>query len=170
MDSNQSSDSQSSDSESSDSSEEYVSNEVKFKQEILKQEKSEEDKKDYLGSLKTKNIEDAKIEADYEEKITNIKSVLHNLSEVKELSKEKEEMNQLKKEMIDSNLIDIISDNQYQFMPERLIDIKKMIREIEEWLKNLHCNHKGCPNQAIVTIFTPCNILSDLSRGRMNYI
>ena len=43
----------------------------------------------------------------------------------------------------------IISENQYQFIPERLIDIKKMIREIEEWFKNLRCNHKGCPNQAI---------------------
>ena len=45
--------------------------------------------------------------------------------------------------------MEILSENQYKFTPERLIDIKKMVREIDEWFKNLCCNHKGCKNQAI---------------------
>ena len=58
-------------------------------------------------------------------------------------------MNQLKKELLDSNLMEILSENQYKFIPKRLIDVKKMIREIEEWFKNLRCNHRSCKNQAI---------------------
>ena len=119
--------------QSSDSSEEEI---------------SEEDKKKLL-SLRRKNIKYTKIESKFKDKITNTKSVIHNLSEAKDLSQKKNEMNQLKKEIKDSKLMKIISENQYQFIPERLIDIKKMIREIEEWFKNLRCNHKGCPNQAI---------------------
>ena len=34
--------------------------------------------------------------------------------------------------------MEILSENQYKFKPEKLIDIKRMIREIEEWFKNLH--------------------------------
>ena len=45
--------------------------------------------------------------------------------------------------------MEILSENQYKFTPERLIDIKKMVRGIDEWFKNLCCNHKGCKNQAI---------------------
>ena len=116
-------------------------------EEVSKEEMSEEEKKKLLKSLRRKNIKYTKIESNFENKITNTKSVIHNLSEAKDLSQKKKEMNQLKKEIKDSKLMEIISDNQYQFIPERLIDIKKMIREIEEWFKNLRCIHKGCPNQ-----------------------
>ena len=44
-------------------------------------------------------------------------------------------MNRLKKEIKDSSLINIISENQYQFIPERLINIKKMIKELRNGLK-----------------------------------
>ena len=110
---------------------------------------SEEKKKQHLESLRAKNTEYKEIETNLEDKITNSKSVFQNLLVAKELSPMKEEMNQLKKELIESNLMEILSENQYQFMPERLIDIKKMIREIEQWFKNLRCNHKDCPHQAI---------------------
>ena len=57
---------------------------------------SEEDKKKLL-SLRRKNIKYTKIESNFEDKITNTKSVIHNLSEAKDLSQKKNEMNQLKK-------------------------------------------------------------------------
>ena len=43
------------------------------------------------------------------------------------MSQKKKEMNQLKYEIKDSSLMKIINENQYQFIPERLINIKKMI-------------------------------------------
>ena len=110
---------------------------------------SEEEKKQQLESLRAQNVEYKNIETNLEDKITNTKSVFHNLSVAKELSPMKEEMNQLKKELLDSNLMKILSEIQYEFMPERLIDIKKMVKGIDEWFKNLRCNHKGCPHQAI---------------------
>ena len=100
-------------------------------------------------SLRAQNIEYKNIETNLEDKITNTISVFHNLSVAKELSPMKEEMKQLKKELLDSNLMKILSEIQYEFMPERLIDIKKMVKGIDEWFKNLRCNHKGCPHQAI---------------------
>ena len=103
----------------------------------------------YLKSLRAQNTEYKEIEANLENKITNTKSVFRNLLVAKELSPKKEEINQLKKELIESNLMEILSENQYKFTPERLIDIKKMVRKIEEWFKNLRCNHKDCPHQAI---------------------
>ena len=102
-----------------------------------------------LESLRAQNIEYKEIETNLEDKITNTISVFHNLSVAKELSPMKEEMKQLKKELLDSNLMKILSEIQYEFMPERLIDIKKMVKGIDEWFKNLRCNHKGCPHQAI---------------------
>ena len=110
---------------------------------------SKEEKKQQLESLRAQNIEYNEIETNLEDKITNTKSIFHNLSVAKELSPMKEEMKQLKKELLDSNLMKILSEIQYEFMPERLIDIKKMIKGIDEWFKNLRCNHKGCENQAI---------------------
>ena len=108
-----------------------------------------EKRKQQLESLRAQNIEYKNIETSLEDKITNTISVFHNLSVAKELSPMKEEMNQLKKELIESNLMEILSENQYKFKPERLIDIKKMVREIEGWFINLRCNHSGCKNQAI---------------------
>ena len=110
---------------------------------------SKEEEKQHLESLWAQNTEYKEIETNLEDKIINSKSVFQNLLVAKELSPMKEEMNQLKKELIESTLVEILSENQYKFMPERLIDIKKMIREIEQWFKNLRCNHKGCPHQAI---------------------
>ena len=130
----------------SDSS--YSSIFTDWSEEVNKVEMSEEEK-DYLKSLKAQNIEYAKVETNLEDKITNTKSVFHSLSVAKKLSPKKEEINQLKKELIKSNLMKILSENQYKFTPERLIDIKKMVRGIDEWFKNLCCNHKGCKNQAI---------------------
>ena len=101
-----------------------------------------------LDSLRAKNIEYKEIETNLEDKITNTVSVFHNLSVAKELSPMKEEINQTKKELLDSNLMKILSEIQYEFMPERLIDIKKMVKGIDEWFKNLRCNHKGCEKQA----------------------
>ena len=115
-------------------------------EEVSIQKMSGEEKMKLLQSLRRKNIEYTKIESNFENKITNTKSVIHNLSEAKDLSQKKKEINQLKKEIKDSKLMKIISENQYQFIPERLIDIKKIIREIEKWFKNLRCNTKGCPN------------------------
>ena len=106
-------------------------------------------KQQYLKSLRAQNIEYKNIEISLEDKITNTQSIFHNLSVAKELSPMKEELKQLKKELLDSDLMKILSEIQYEFMPERLIDIKKMVKGIDEWFKNLRCNHKGCPHQAI---------------------
>ena len=110
---------------------------------------SREEKEQQLESLRAQNIEYKNIETNLEDKITNTISVFDNLSVAKELSPMKEEIKQLKKELLDSNLMKILSEIQYEFMPERLIDIKKMVKGIDEWFKNLRCNHKGCPHQAI---------------------
>ena len=110
---------------------------------------SREEKRQHLKSLRAQIIEYKNIETNLEDKITNTISVFHNLSVAKELSPMKEEMKQLKKELIESNLMEILSENQYKFKPERLIDIKKMVREIEGWFINLRCSHSGCKNQAI---------------------
>ena len=118
-------------------------------EEVSEKKMSYEEKKKLLKNLRRKNTKCTKIETSFEDKITNTKSVIRNLSEAKELSHKKEEMDQLKNEIKDSSLMKIISENQYQFIPERLINIKKMIKEIEKWFKNLRCNHKSCTNQAI---------------------
>ena len=107
------------------------------------------DKEQQLESPRAQNIEYKEIETNLEDKITNTKSVFPNLLVAKELGPMKEEISQLKKELIESNLMEILSENQYKFKPERLIDIKKMVREIEGWFINLRCNHRGCKNQAI---------------------
>ena len=138
---------QSSDSEEGEVAEERVSEVRLFGEEVSEKEISEEEK--VLKSLRRKNIEYKKVENNLEEKITNTKSVFNSLSVAKELSPKKEEMNQLKKELIYNSLMEILSENQYKFTPERLIDIKKMVREIDGWFKNLSCNYKGCKNQAI---------------------
>ena len=116
---------------------------------IKSEQMSEEEKEQHLNSLRWENMKYSLLENSLESKITNTKSVFHNLSVAKDLSPMKEEMNLLKKELWDSNLMEFLSENQYKFTPERLIDIKKMVRDIEEWFKNLRCNYKGCKNQAV---------------------
>ena len=53
----------------------------------------------YLECLRTKNIENSQFETNFQEKITNINSIIHNLSETKNLSQKKEEMDKLKNDI-----------------------------------------------------------------------
>ena len=83
--------------QSSDSSEEEMS-EKSSEEEVSEKRMSKKEKKEkLLKSLRRKNIKYTKIENNFENKITNTKSVIHNLSEAKDLSQKKKEMNQLKK-------------------------------------------------------------------------
>ena len=73
------------------------SSEEESEEEVSEKEMSYEEEEKLLKNLRRKNTKYTKIETSFEDKITNTKSVIRNLSEAKELSHKKKEMNRLKK-------------------------------------------------------------------------
>ena len=117
--------------------------------ERIKEALSIERERLFLETYRSSDLIYAKTEETLTRKFENIQSIIYNLPKMKNIYQDKIMINQLEEELKNGSLINVWGEEEYKFKPTKLIDIKKMVNEIEEWFKNLTCNSRSCRNQAI---------------------
>ena len=118
-----------------------------------KQSKNKSFKLEPDDSLYNKYNEDSKKEPDCQQKVDHIKYVFKYIKEASELKlkQKQDKIFELFSDIKNIDLVKILNGKEYGFKLKRLINIKKMVNDIDSWLKNLNWSYDGCPNKATLT-------------------
>ena len=122
------------------------SNDIKEETKSTKEVKEKE-------SIKGGSKNEFKTSAEYSDQISNIKSIFKNCSLIKELTDKygEEKVHQIAEQIEGIDLVKFLKAKGHSFFPKRIISVKKVIKNIENWLQYLYCCVKGCPHNAIIT-------------------
>ena len=84
------------------------------------------------------------------EQILKIKSLFDNCEQIDEVMKKRGEDKVLKfiRQMKSSSLIEILKGKEYEVLTERMLNSKKIINKIQNFLESLKCWAIGCPHKA----------------------
>ena len=122
------------------------SNDIKEETKSTKEVKEKE-------SIKGGSKNEFKTSAEYSDQISNIKSIFKNCSLIKELTDKygEEKVHQIAEQIEGIDLVKFLKAKGSSFFPKRIVSVKKIIKNIENWLQYLYCCVKGCPHNAIIT-------------------
>ena len=122
------------------------SNDIK---EETKSTKEVKEKENIKGGSKN----EFKTSAEYSDQISNIKSIFKNYSLIKELTDKygEEKVHQITEKIEGIDLVKFLKAKGHYFFPKRIVSVKKIIKNIENWFQYLYCCVKGCPHNAIIT-------------------
>ena len=123
------------------------------KSNIIKEEAKNTKEVKAKDNIKGGSKDEFKTSAEYNDQISNIKSIFKNCSLIKELTDKygEEKVHQIAEQIEGIDLIKFLKAKGHSFFPKRVVNVKKIITNIENWLQNLYCCVKGCPHNAIIT-------------------
>ena len=122
------------------------SNDIKEEDKNTKEFKTKE-------NIKGGSKNEFKTSAEYSDQISNIKSIFKNCSLIKELTDKygEEKVHQIAEQIEGIDLVKFLKAKGSSFIPKRIVNVKKIIKTIEYWLRYLYCSFKDCPHNAIIT-------------------
>ena len=117
--------------------------------EVAKNKEEVKAKKNIKGGTK----DEFQTSDEYFDQISNINSVFENSSIIKELTEKhgEENVHQIVEQIEGIDLVKFLKAKGHSFFPKRIINSKKIVKTIENWLQYLYCSTKDCPYNAIIT-------------------
>ena len=128
-------------------------NQLPQKSDEIKEEAKSTKEVDAKENIKGGSKDEFKTSAEYNDQISNIKSIFKNCSLIKELADKygEEKVHQIAEQIESIDLVKFLKAKGHSFFPKRIVSVKKIIKSIENWLQYLYCCVKGCPYNAIIT-------------------
>ena len=103
-------------------------------------------------SIWSSNKDESKSLTEYSDQMLDIKSALNHCILIKQILEKYDDQKvyDILKQIERIDLVQLLNGKENRFVPQRLLNAKDIIVEIEEWIHNLHCCIKDCTNNATI--------------------